>query len=266
MKQAQDFRVVCEQVADLLSGLSDKDFSRETAFKSWSINEILCHLYVWDRAALLSLQDPDAFKKFMQQVAKARFENFREFERQQADGLSGTALFGAWRRFYSKLATGFSDVDPKRRVLWVGPDMSARSSITARFMEVWSHAQAIYDELGVERPDSDALTNVVILGLNTYAWTFKNRGLEPPKPVPQLRLTLASGEVLVLGDEVKDEFVEGMAQEFCQVVTQCRNVADTSLNVSGINAKQWMEMAQCFAGPPQSPPPPGVRGRRNPKA
>jgi hypothetical protein len=53
--------------------------------------------------------------------------------------------------------------------------------------------------------------------------------------------------------------LEGRATEFCQVVTQCRNIADTSLKVSGDVARQWMAVAQCFAGPPQDPPAPGVR-------
>ena len=51
----------------------------------------------------------------------------------------------------------------------------------------------------------------------------------------------------------------GDALEFCQVVTQTRNVADTGLAVTGAPAKEWMRIAQCFAGPPEEPPPPGAR-------
>lgn len=77
--------------------------------------------------------------------------------------------------------------------------MSARSSITARLMESWAHAQAIFDVLGVERENGDGIKNICVLGLNTYGWTFKNRRLDAPQPVPQLRLTAPSGEVWVFG-------------------------------------------------------------------
>jgi len=53
--------------------------------------------------------------------------------------------------------------------------------------------------------------------------------------------------------------VAGDATEFCQVVTQTRNVADTRLDVKGETAVRWMAMAQCFAGPPEDPPEPGTR-------
>jgi uncharacterized protein (TIGR03084 family) len=77
-----------------------------------------------------------------------------------------------------------------------------------------------------------------------------------------LVLTAPSGAVWTLGEEAGEERISGSAEEFCQVVTQTRNVADTSLEVSGENAKQWMAIAQCFAGAPNDPPPPGTRKKR----
>jgi hypothetical protein len=59
--------------------------------------------------------------------------------------------------------------------------------------------------------------------------------------------------------------VEGSASEFCQVVTQVRNVADTRLRVSGETARRWMAIAQCFAGGPETPPAPGTRFRKPPR-
>lgn len=47
--------------------------------------------------------------------------------------------------------------------------------------------------------------------------------------------------------------------EFCQVVTQVRNIADTRLSVTGDIAQRWMAIAQCFAGPPENPPEAGTR-------
>lgn len=270
MQQANDFKAVSAQLDALLFDLDEDDFDRPTAFKSWSTNHILTHLHVWNRAAFLSLRDEGAFDTFMQAVVASRGKNFREFESHHAGGLQGRALHDAWRAFYPELAEAFGAADPKTRLPWVGPSMSARSSITARLMETWSHAQAIFDEWGRERPPieggADPLANIVVLGLNTYDWSFKNRGLEAPRPRPQLALTMATGDVHMFGapddDEAVGERIEGTAEQFCQVVTQCRNVADTSLNVQGENAARWMEIAQCFAGPPQDPPPAGTRVRK----
>ncbi len=262
MQQAEDFRTICDQLNDLLASLEDQDFTRSTGFKGWSIDEILRHLHVWNKAAFTSLKDPDGFGTFIKSVAASRGLNFRDFEKEQTGGLSGAELLSAWGQFYPELADAFAQTDPKHRVAWAGPSMSARSSITARLMETWSHAQAIYDELGEDRPPSDAIANIVVLGLNTYGWTFKNRGEEPPQPVPQLVLTLPTGAAQILGEDSEAERIEGAALEFCQVVTQCRNIADTSLEVTGANARRWMDVAQSFAGPPQDPPPPGLRAKR----
>jgi hypothetical protein len=55
--------------------------------------------------------------------------------------------------------------------------------------------------------------------------------------------------------------VEGSAVAFAQVVAQTRNIADVALRVAGPNASRWMAVAQCFAGAPNDPPPPGLRRR-----
>ena len=140
--------------------------------------------------------------------------------------------------------------------------MSARSSITARLMETWAHGQEVYDLLGVTRQNADRIRNIVVLGVNTYGWTFANRKQPVPEPMPYLLLTAPSGEEWTFGNEQADERITGLAEEFCQVVTQVRNIADTNLSVTGSNAAAWMEQAQCFAGPPNPPPAPGTRFMR----
>ena len=44
--------------------------------------------------------------------------------------------------------------------------------------------------------------------------------------------------------------VAGPALDFCLVVTQRGNLADTDLSISGDQAGEWMSIAQAFAGPP----------------
>ena len=139
--------------------------------------------------------------------------------------------------------------------------MSARSSITARLMETWSHSQALYDVLGQDRVDGDRIRAVAHLGAITYGWTFANRGEDPPGPPPLIRLTAPSGTAWEWNAETApaNEIVVGLATDFCQVVTQTRNIADVNLSVTGKAATAWMNQAQCFAGPPNDPPAPGSR-------
>ncbi|MEM7423065.1 MAG: maleylpyruvate isomerase family mycothiol-dependent enzyme, partial [Pseudomonadota bacterium] len=166
-----------------------------------------------------------------------------------------------WRDTWEAVHRRFSEADPKARVKWAGPDMSVRSSITARQMETWAHGQEIFDALGLIRKDTDRLRNVAHLGVNTYAWTFVNRGEEVPQPTPYVQLNAPSGDVWRWGEPGAGETVSGDAVAFCQVVAQTRNVGDTDLRFEGANATRWMEIAQCFAGPPVDPPEPGTRVR-----
>lgn len=260
MQQALDFRDESDALHALLAPLGDKDFDTVTLFKGWTIDNILRHLHVWNIAVGKSLDGEAAFADFLKSLmGTERGIAFTLMEGRYLDGLSGSALLAAWHYEYKQLCDRFVLADPKARLKWVGPDMSALSSVTARLMETWSHAQAIYDVLGVERVEADRIGNIVRLGVNTYGWTFKNRKEEPPGPMPRLRLTAPSGTIWSYGEG--DDLIEGKAAEFCQVVTQCRNIGDTSIITTGPIAERWMAIAQCFAGPPQDPPPAGARYR-----
>ena len=155
-----------------------------------------------------------------------------------------------------------SGLPPDTRLKWSGPDMGVRMFTTARQMETWSHAQAIYDLLGVERPaPSPRLRNVAELGVRTFGWAYRNRGLAVPPVLPSVRLDTPFGEPWTWEQPGSGDAVEGPAIDFCQVVTQTRNVADTRLRVTGEAARHWMGIVQCFAGPPEDPPAPGTRRR-----
>ena len=260
MQQATDFLEESRAFAGRLAALSDSDFETQTQFKGWTINNIIRHLHVWNIAVDLSLQDEVSFGAFVAAMMEGvRCGKLPAFEASFLDGLSGQDLLHAWLNRTETVAAAFAKADPKLRLKWVGPDMSALSSITARLMETWSHAQAIYDVLGVARQDTDRIGNIVRLGVNTWGFTWKNRRQDPPGPMPQIHLTAPSGTVWEYGEASDSGLIRGNASEFCQVVTQCRNIADTSLAVTGEVAHQWMAVAQCFAGPPQDPPPAGTR-------
>lgn len=261
MQQATDFRDESAALKVLIADLSNSDFARPTAFKGWTINDVLGHLHMWNWAAERSLNSPDDFRAMLTALFAEREKGgeLPDFERNWRGGIMGRELADAWAETFEATADVFAATDPSARVPWAGPDMSARSSISARLMETWAHGQEVYDVLGVVRQNHDRIRNIVILGVNTYGWTYAVREIQPPGPMPHVRLIAPSGEIWTYGDESAVERVEGAAEEFCQVVTQVRNIADTSLMVTGEVATDWMSKAQCFAGAPTPPPAPGTR-------
>ncbi len=261
MQQAEDFRQEALALAAILEPLSDEQFATETQFKSWTIDDVLGHLHLFNHAANLSLQGGDAFGEFYEPIrdAMAGGQSMLEPQYVWLDGLSGRALYEAWHDLSEQTAQNFSNADPKARLKWAGPDMSARSFITARQMETWAHGQEIFDVLGVKREEKDRIKNIDHMGVIAYGWTFINRKLEAPEPAPYVKLTAPSGAVWEWNEAQDDNRVEGSAVQFAQVVTQVRNVADTNLTTKGDSAGRWMALAQCFAGKPEDPPAPGTR-------
>ena len=261
MQQVSDFFEESETLFALLDTLSESDFERPTQFKNWTTNDVLVHLQFWSKAADLSLVDPDAFTSLFAELHDAlKSGNLREFENARIKE-RGSELVSLWREFYTDMTSRWASVDPKTRVKWAGPDMSVRSSITARQMETWSHGQEVFDLFAEERAEGDRIRNVVVLGVNTFGWTFMVNKMEPPSQMPFLNLQSPSGAIWNYGEETASSSITGNAVEFCQVVAQTRNIADTRLKVEGEVAQLWMQYAQCFAGAPETPPEPGARAK-----
>jgi len=264
MQEALDFKAESEAVAAILTELNDDAYLAVTQFKDWTIYDILAHLHLWNMAADWTLNEPAKFTAFMGDVLQV-FQGGKTHQDLQRDwcvkeGLdTGTKLYAAWVEGFADIAEKYAIADPDKRVKWGGPDMSVRSCIIARQMETWAHAQAIFDVLGETRINGDHLKNVVHIGVTTYSWSFKVNGLDPILPKPYIRLTAPSGAIWEWNDTQADNKLEGSATEFCQVVTQCRNINDTTLKMTGEAARQWMEIAQCFAGGPETPPAKGQR-------
>lgn len=260
MEQATDFLAECQALDAALEGVSDDQWETVTQFKGWTLNDVLVHLHFWNQMADLSLMDEGAFQARLADTFAGIGKNgFRATE----NGMiaeRGDDLRAAWRALYTDMGKRWVDLDPKQRVKWAGPDMSVRSSITARQMETWAHGQEVFDILGLQRDEQDRVKNIVILGVNTFGWSYKVNGRDVPEGMPQLVLTAPSGAVWTFGEAGEDR-VAGPAVEFAQVVAQTRSVADTSLQVTGPVAQEWMAIAQCFAGGAETPPAKGARHR-----
>ncbi len=258
MQQADHFLEECDALAEVIESQLNGRWESSTQFKNWTVNDVLVHLYYWNRMADTALVDPGAFKVSLTECLQAlEAGSLRDVEN-NAVVERGEELLHLWRNHYSDMANRWRDVDPKQRVPWAGPSMSVRSSISARQMETWAHGHEVFDLLGEERVESDRIKNIVILGVNTFGFSYQVRKRKVPEYMPALMLTSPSGKKWEFG-EANAGKIAGPAVSFAQVVTQTRNYKDTDLHVEGETAIDWMENAQCFAGPPEPVPRPGSR-------
>lgn len=264
LPQARDFLEECNALHAVLAAAPVAAWREPTQFKAWTFDDIVGHLYLFDVVAEIAARSRAEFESFYGGIVASAKQgvSLREYAQRWLAGCGGRELLERWQAQYLRLAGIARTFEPDRRLAWAGPDMSARSFMSARQMEVWSHGQAIFDQLGIERAEHDRLRNVAVMGVNTFGWTFTVHRRPLPQSKPYVRLLSPSGATWEFNDPQAADRVEGSAVEFCQVVTQTRNVRDTALRVTGPVAGEWMSMAQCFAGPPEQPPAPGTRYRR----
>ncbi|GMV46090.1 MAG: hypothetical protein AMXMBFR66_14880 [Pseudomonadota bacterium] len=256
-----DLLAECEELAELCATLDAPAWASATAFYGWTPWDEVAHLLFFDEAALQSLHEPAAFALHAQALNAAMQAGVQisALARERYRHLGAPELLAAWRERGRSLAAALRALDPKARLGWYGPTMSARSFASARLMEVWAHGQDIWDLLGRRRPATPRLQHIAHIGATTFRWTFVNRGWPVPEPEPGVDLAGPAGQRWIWGEASPRDFVRGSAEEFCLVVTQRRHVDDTALECRGEAARQWMKWAQCFAGEPADPPPRGSR-------
>jgi uncharacterized protein (TIGR03084 family) len=133
-------------------------------------------------------------------------------------------------------------------------------------METWAHGQDVCDALGVDRLPTDRLHHIAHLGVRARPFSYIVRGRDVPGGRIDIVLAGPAGDewrweignegngagdgvgASQQGEQVAE--VSGSALDFCLVVAQRRNLADTGLEMTGTLAEEWMSIAQAFAGPP----------------
>ena len=136
--------------------------------------------------------------------------------------MRGAELLERWRAGRATLLDELRRTDPKARVPWYGPPMSAVSFTTARLMETWAHGQDVVDALGASRAASDRLRHVAHIGVRARPFSYVTNGREVPDGDVRVELRAPSGEVWTWNESATD-CVTGEALDFCLVVTQRRH-------------------------------------------
>jgi uncharacterized protein (TIGR03084 family) len=250
------------------------EWDRATPAEGWAVRDQISHLAFFDDAGRMAMVAPDEFAQGAA-LAMEQMGDPMEAHLVMGRSMDGVELLAWWDTAHRGMAAAFAGADPSARIPWYGPPMGVLSFVSARLMETWAHGQDVADALGVERRPTDRLRHVAHLGVRSRPFSYLVRSREAPPGRIDVLLAAPSGEPWRwqigevadggaadgladggVADGAPASVVRGPALDFCLVVTQRRNLADTALVVEGDPAADWMSVAQAFAGPPGPGRPP----------
>ena len=258
---AADLAAEQESLDGVVAALNPYQWALATPSPGWDVSDQIGHLTYFDRAAALAITEPAGFSQLLAESMEAYAEGLEAFDAftlQPYRAMSPDQLLAAWRAGRSELAAAAATLNGESRVAWYGPSMGAKSFLTARLMEAWAHGHDVCTAVGTARVETDRLRHVMQLGYITRGWAYQSKGLAVPNVPLRLELVAPDGAIWDAGPADATEKVAGPAVDFCLVTTQRRHLDDTELTVTPL-AREWLLIAQTFAGPPTEGPPPGGR-------
>lgn len=244
-----ELRAESEELDAIVASLDVTGWATATPADGWTVAHQVAHLAWTDTWAQRAVTEPDQFSE--QVSAGAGRDVGRMVDEGAAQGarLAPEVLLHRWRTGRLALHHALATTSADTRVPWFGPPMKVPSMATARLMETWAHGQDVVDALGVHREPTARLRHIAHLGVRTMGFAFTLHGLVPQAPV-RVELTAPTGELWAWGPQDAADRVSGPALDFCLLVTQRRHRDDLALTVAGETARQWLPVAQAFAGGP----------------
>ncbi len=238
-----------DQLWNAVAGLDDAAWSTPTPAVGWDVSTQIAHLLWTDEVAVMAATDQQAWDELVLQAA-ADPDGFVDAAALEVARLKPAALLARWGSARESLRTALRELPPGQKLPWFGPPMSAASMATARFMETWAHSLDVFAALGLDPVVTDRIRHVAHLGVRTRDFAFSVHRLPAPREEFRVELTAPSGELWAWGPEGAAQRVTGSAYDFCLLVTQRCHRHNTDLVATGADADGWLDIAQCFAGPP----------------
>jgi len=236
----------------VVAGLDDTGWRTPTPAEGWDVAAQVAHLAWTDEVATVAAGagTPEG-KQAWDAIVLEAIANPEGYVDAEALRIGREPdLLGRWSLARKTLQATLAAYPAGDKMPWFGPPMSATSMATARLMETWAHSLDVHDALGIEVVDTDRIRHIAHLGVRTRNYSFGNNQLDIPTEEFRIDLVAPSGEVWSFGPEDAAQTVTGSAGDFCRLVTQRIHRADTDLVATGPDADRWLDIAQCFAGPP----------------
>ena len=244
-----DLRAESDALDDLVAPLSPERWADSTPAAGWTIAHQIGHLLWTDKVALLAVTDEPGFAEVLADAATDP-SGFVDKGAEELAAVAPAELLADWRVTRGRLHDALLTVASGRKLPWFGPPMSAASMATARLMETWAHGLDVADALGVTRPATERLRSIAHLGVRTRDYAFVVNNLTPPAEPFLVELRGPGGDTWTWGPPEAAQRVSGAAEDFCFLVTQRRALSALDITAEGSEARQWLQIAQAFAGPP----------------
>lgn len=235
-------------VGGVVEPLTEEQWRLPTVAEGWDTAETILHLAAADRMAHLAVTDRPTFLTARDRMMSGEVSLHASVAR-DATEMTGAELWAWFLEQRTQMIDAFRELQPKERLAWLGPDIGARSLVTSRLLETWSHSHDLADTFGVAYPRTDRLRHIAHIGFVTRDFSYVNRGLTPPAEPVRVELTSPDGEVWTWGPDDAEQAVFADAYEFCKVVTRRLDFANSSVRADGPLAAEWMEIAQPWIEP-----------------
>jgi uncharacterized protein (TIGR03084 family) len=236
-----------DRLEALVAGLDEAAWRTATPAEGWDVAAQIAHLAWTDEVAVAAATDKEKWDNY---VLDAINDPTGYVDACALEIARDPELMTRWQAARAELAATLAAYPSGDKMPWFGPPMSPTSMATARLMETWAHSLDVHEALGAPVEDTDAIKNIAHLGVRTRNYAFSVHGLDAPAAEFRVELTAPSGEIWSWGPEDAPQTVTGSAGDFCRLVTQRINRADTDLVATGDDADKWLDIAQAFAGPP----------------
>lgn len=231
----------------VVADLDEAGWVTPTPAEGWDVRDSVAHLAFTEDLAGAALTDEDEFAR--RRTALTEAPDPSEVLVGGGRSMTGAAVLEWWRGARAAALAQLETHQARDRLPWIAGPMSAMSFATARLMETWAHGHDVRDALGREPEVTARLRHVADLGVRTRPFAYGARGIKLPGAAVRVELAGLDGTPWVWGPDHAEDVVRGPALDFCLVVTQRVNPADTALEVRGRWAKDWLGIAQAFAGP-----------------
>lgn len=244
-----------DQLREAVERLGPSGWTTATPAPGWTVATQVAHLLWTDEVAVLaahSHEGPEA-KQAWDDVVLAAIDDPTGYVDAAAFEVAARPrddVLGRWAASRLALRDALTALPAGQKMPWFGPPMSAASMATARFMETWAHGLDVHDAAGRRPAPTDRIKHVAHLGVRTRGYAYSVHSEEPPAEELRVELVAPSGALWTWGPEDAAQRVTGSAYDFCLLVTQRVNRADTGLVAVGDDAEHWLGIAQAFAGPP----------------
>lgn len=260
MREILSDLVAEEQHLDqFLQGLTDREWKKKTPAVGWTIQDQVSHLAYVEGVAAEVL---DQGKERIDAEAISDIDEWTAIGVAIGRPQRHQEVIEWWRHGRADVVDALSRMDAGDRVPWIYGEMSAKSFATMRLMETWAHGLDIKvamlgrilpipeDDLEEDEEDPLAdtprLRHIAWLGQKSLPFSYKMVGEEYPAQGVRVEVMGPKYQAWRFGPEDTDQVIRGMAGDWCRVVVQRQDPADTGLKAVGEHAERALDIARAY--------------------